>query len=853
MAFKKTSHDISIPASPEELFLELSGRKYPNVFLHQGEMLRAYTEEGIGEADVSLELPTGSGKTLVGLLIAEWRRRKFKDKVVYLCPTIQLVNQVVEEAKKNYGLNVIGYTGSARKYTAEQKANYGFNNAVCVTTYSSLFNSNPFFKNADLLILDDAHACENYLGKYWSLSVKRLNEEHQELHKQIASLISPYLRPADKDRVIGRFPKPADISWVEKLPTRHFNEIRDSLYTLLEYQTAGNDLGYAWRTLRDNFHSCHLFISSTEILIRPALFPTWELAAFSSPQQRLFMSATLSKGGDLERITGRKKIHKIQAPESFKLHGIGRRFFMFPDITLDKDDCAGLAQELIKMSGRALYLVPSSKHREQVIAEIKLIPDVKIFDAKSIEKSKEAFIAEDLSVAVLANRYDGIDFRGDACRLLFVEGLPRAMNLNERFLMDKMAASIIFNERIQTRVVQAVGRCTRSMEDYSAVVILGNDIPDYLINDNNTKHLHPNLQAELKFGKEQSNGATKNDFVENMETFLVQGEDWIEVNNEIINTRNKSELIEFPNIKNLQNSVSDEIDYQRHVWNGDFEKAIEAAEKVLGHLNGPKNLRGYRAWWHYLAGSASELASAENSAYTSKAEGHYVNAREAAPTLQWLIPLCNTKVTAPVVGSAAPCDLIQINKIEEMLSHIGSRNHKKFDAQVQLIRDHIFSNEFKFFEKGLKDLGSLLGFESYNDESDGAPDGWWVSGDQCIVFEAHSNAKAGSVIGSKKARQVESHPKWLISNGKVISGCSITSALITPCITIKKEAHGLLGDTCYLNLEKFRSWVSGVIIVIGKIRKDFNQPGDLVWQTEALITLSKHNYLCSEIITSLSF
>jgi len=35
---------------------------------------------------LALELPTGSGKTLVGLLIGEYRRRKNKEKVVFLCP-----------------------------------------------------------------------------------------------------------------------------------------------------------------------------------------------------------------------------------------------------------------------------------------------------------------------------------------------------------------------------------------------------------------------------------------------------------------------------------------------------------------------------------------------------------------------------------------------------------------------------------------------------------------------------------------------------------------------------------------------------------------------------------------------
>ena len=54
------------------------------------------------------------------------------------------------------------------------------------------------------------------------------------------------------------------------------------------------------------------------------------------------------------------------------------------------------------------------------------------------------------------------------------------MNAQERFLMTRMAANALYNERIQTRVVQAIGRCTRSLEDYSAVVVSGEELPDYL-------------------------------------------------------------------------------------------------------------------------------------------------------------------------------------------------------------------------------------------------------------------------------------------------------------------------------------------------------------------------------------
>ena len=48
--------------------------------------------------DLALELPTGTGKTLPGLLIADWVRRVRSARVAYACPTVQLARQVSETA-----------------------------------------------------------------------------------------------------------------------------------------------------------------------------------------------------------------------------------------------------------------------------------------------------------------------------------------------------------------------------------------------------------------------------------------------------------------------------------------------------------------------------------------------------------------------------------------------------------------------------------------------------------------------------------------------------------------------------------------------------------------------------------
>lgn len=52
----------------------------------------------------------------------------------------------------------------------------------------------------------------------------------------------------------------------------------------------------------------HVFVGTREILIRPNIPPTNTHAPFANAKQRVYMSVTLGEGGDLERLTGRKRL-----------------------------------------------------------------------------------------------------------------------------------------------------------------------------------------------------------------------------------------------------------------------------------------------------------------------------------------------------------------------------------------------------------------------------------------------------------------------------------------------------------------------------------------------------------------
>jgi len=354
MSFKLTKRSTPCPDDPEALFRDLRKRTVPGLHSHQADLLRSYMAVHTQHPDIALQLPTGSGKTLVGLLIAEWRRRKYGERAVYLCPTNQLVNQVTEQATTKYGIELHAFTGKRTNYNVKHSADWQNAEAIGVTSYSSLFNTNPFFSDASLIILDDAHSAENYVSSFWSVEIERSEPEHKAAYSALAGLIMTVLPAADKSRLAPDEEEDNDVQWVEKLPTPTFQGLVPEIVPLLDEHTQGTKLRFPWSIIRDSLHACHLYISRKSILIRPLIPPSNSHAPFSGARQRLYMSATLGAGGDLERVTGRYPIHRIPVPQGWDKQGIGRRFFIFPKRSLDDIETATFTVKAIKKGGRAL-------------------------------------------------------------------------------------------------------------------------------------------------------------------------------------------------------------------------------------------------------------------------------------------------------------------------------------------------------------------------------------------------------------------------------------------------------------------------------------------------------------------
>jgi hypothetical protein len=830
MAFRNSKISKVSIQDPESLLRDLRLKKIQGLLSHQADVVRNYCEIALSESDVAIQLPTGSGKTLVGLIIAEWRRRKYGEKVVYLCPTRQLVYQVKEQAINQYGINVNTFTGSKTEYDPNASAEYLGAEAIAITSYSGLFNVKPFFDSPDFIVLDDAHSAENYIASTWSIAVSA--NEHRPLFDALCALLRPIIPKLDYKRLVSEADSFFDLNWVDMVPGTKMHDIIDDLSSILNEHVEKTDLIYPWLLLRSHIDACNLFIGSKEILIRPLLPPTYTHGPFRNANQRLYMSATLGECGELERITGRKNIVRLNVPQGWDKQGIGRRCFFFPERSFEMSDAQELISDFIKLVPRALFLVPDGKTATNIIGRLKKddLPH-KVFDAREIEQSKQPFISNDCAITIAQNRYDGIDFPEEECRLLIVEGLPRGTNLQETFFISRLGALVLLNDRILTRIVQAFGRCTRSATDYSAVIVTGSEMCNFLMDRHRRISLHPELQAELEFGIENSKDITKEELIENLRIFLEHGKEWELADQEILSIRDSCHQATLPCTDELRRAAQSEVDYVLHLWNHDYLEALAECKKVLSALQAPE-LKGYRILWNYLAGCAAHYAYKNGYIdQPTQSKNYFAAALRGKSGISWLAGLAHVIEKQEKDGEDNSLLISMLEKFETKLEVLGIHHDLKYDQEEKFILDGINSNDSSLFEKAHERLGKLMGFEAGNKETQGAPDPWWIlSENMCFIFEDHNEAKEDSQLDITKARQAASHPKWVKDNLPVNKDATVLPILITPVKKVSKDVMTHLNGVYIWQLNDFREWVRKVLGCLREARKKFTESGNIIWR-----------------------
>ena len=746
MPFKGRGQTGPLPASPETLYRDLPRRPgaHPGLLIHQGDVLRAYAAGHTSTPDLALELPTGTGKTLPGLVIAEWVRRVRSARVAYACPTVQLARQVAVIADRE-GVPAVVLVRSHREWPVPDESRYEAAEAVAITTYSTVFNSSPKLAQPDLLIFDDAHAGSHYVAEQYAVEISR--QAMPEEYDEILTALSPVLDGMLVQRL--RDPDPGVHQQVRLIvPLRH-PDVITALDAVLA--TLGRPYNFRYAMIRGALKSCLVYLSYSGVLVRP-LIPTTDNPLFTGARQRLYLSATLGDGGELERAFGRAPITRLELPQDSPEPRSGRRFFVFPELAKTGDPGA-LAADAVAAAGKALVLAPDTATAVSRATDLAQ-PGWPVMTIEDVSEGLKPFAAAPHATCGLAQRYDGLDLPGDACRAEVMEGMPDQDNLQDRFLSERARAGAALAERIRTRVVQGAGRCTRGPADWAMVVVLGSELTKYLLRPETQRALDPELQAEIQFGVENSRNQRPSGILDNIEIFLDQADDWrTEAEPYLAEYRREAARVLPDGTAALAAAAGHEIEACGLAAAGQWAQASRAAQDAARKLGaGKEATRGYRALWLYLAGTWADQAGDDKGdpGLRGAARALVRKAEEAARPGTWTRDLAPLPDAEP--EELSPADVAAITAIAARLR--SGVTNPKHAAAVTTMLDGLTQTSPADYEPALTVLGKLLGAEAGKPAGKGRCDSTWCWQDRLwLAIEAKSDEKPTGMIPHRDIRQ----------------------------------------------------------------------------------------------------
>ena len=186
---KLNSNTKTKAIEPREIFMTLpskaTGYGYPRDV--QSEVWKKWYKIR-DQKNIIIKMNTGSGKTVVGLMILQSCLNEGKGPAIYTVPDTFLVKQVLDEAKR------LGIQAT------EDKDDYGYSNSksILVTTIQAVVNGLSAFgmrqygNNYPIgsIIIDDVHACMDKISGQFMIRL----ESGTDVYDEIINLFGEYLK-----------------------------------------------------------------------------------------------------------------------------------------------------------------------------------------------------------------------------------------------------------------------------------------------------------------------------------------------------------------------------------------------------------------------------------------------------------------------------------------------------------------------------------------------------------------------------------------------------------------------------------------------------------------------------------
>ncbi|MCH8151885.1 MAG: DEAD/DEAH box helicase family protein [Planctomycetes bacterium] len=441
-----------------------------------------------GERDLILKVSTGAGKTAVGLLYLQSHMVTSREPVVYLCPTVQLVEQVCGEADR-LGLVALPYP----KGQPIPPVDGTRGQAIIVCTYDKLFNGRSTFDRDDVqlrpcaMVLDDAHSGIDKIRDNFRLLLEAGDGDYEQLLTILDPACSKAM-PGPWAKIREQEPHSS-----MEVPFWTWTSVLEDVRQLLSNPTAGTHNWFAWPLVCDCLRWCRCVLSNRGAEIVPLVLPVEWCRAFAACKHRLFMSASLANDATLVRDLGCDPGAVDSVITSPADKGLGERMVLAPsliDPSLNRTWLIGICANLSKRVNVVVLCPSEVAAKDWVKAGAEVVTGEQTAGAvRALRGSKRGHFV------VLPQRYDGVDLPDDACRVLVLDGIPTGESIT-----DSHDASLedAVRRRLVHRIEQGMGRAVRSHVDYAVVILAGNSLANFIARAPVLAIMNPDTRAQLE-------------------------------------------------------------------------------------------------------------------------------------------------------------------------------------------------------------------------------------------------------------------------------------------------------------------------------------------------------------------
>jgi hypothetical protein len=545
------------------------------------------------ESDLVIKMNTGSGKTVVGLLILKSCLNEGVGPAIYLCPDNYLRDQVRQEAAQ-LGLGTTDDPKSPRFQQSKE--------ILVVSIYRLVNGQSVFGVTGDgrqpielgSVLVDDVHACLATVEDQFTLTIPRGHPAYERLLELFREDLSRQSAPSTQDLENG-FGYPT-----LQVPYWAWGDRQQAVLAALQPHRLEDAFKFSWPLISECLAQCRVAIANEQIEIKPPVPPIHRIPSLVGAKRRIYLTATLPDDSVL--IT-----HFSARPESVTrpitgktADDLGDRMILTPLEThpdANERDVQRLLRQLADKHN-VVVIVPSRRRA----AAWKPIADA-TYDRDTINAGVDALRSQRVGLVVLINKYDGIDLPDAACRILVIDGLPEAYSPLDRIDAVTTGDSEALTTRQIERIEQGMGRGVRSSTDYCVVMLLGARLTQRLNSGGGYSRLSPATRAQIDLSRKVAEMLHRKPLAEVgnvINQCLTRDVNWVTASRAAL-----SGVTYSPTSAVLIEAAK----YQRQAFDraemGRPREAYELMQKVIALTNEPRQ----RGWLKQLA--ASYLHSAD--------------------------------------------------------------------------------------------------------------------------------------------------------------------------------------------------------------------------------------------------